>query len=317
MLVWPWQRGSADERWQAPDWSQDIAGSLSGLHDYAERQAQREIDWYRRNIARARRNSRWLRLWAIVFTALGGLVPMLTAMALLEPLARWLNLPSGVQLDQLGYLFLAIAGSFALVDRFFGCSTAWMRYVSTMISQEKLREQYRLDWARLERQLRIESNSEHVEALIALSRDFLVQMKEHTERETQAWISEFQANLSQLERDLRAQMEASRPGAVDVRIADGNLATEPIQIAIDQLVVESVTSSSGSIGSVAPGLHKVSASTRRGSATFIASQIVTVQPAAVVRVELSLGLAAPVPGNGTHRLDPTEGVPSTNIAAAG
>jgi hypothetical protein len=294
----PWKRKAISfEPWIGPDWDKKpVAECLEELHRYVEQQAWREIGWYARNSARVRRASRWLRLWTLGFTAAGGLVPILSAMGLLEPLGQGLGGAMGladVKIDQLGYLCLAAAASFALLDRFFGFSTAWMRYVATMVRLEKLREAYRLDWTALHRGLHADPGPEPVARMIERSRAFLVQMKEQTEQETQAWISEFQTNLSQFEKDLRTQLEASRPGAIDVRVSDGQRAPDGFALALDQMVVETVTGTSGSIGNVAPGLHKISATARLGGATYTASQIVTVAPATVAKLELTLGIPDP------------------------
>ena len=282
------------EPWRAPDWqSKSVPECLEELRIYVEKQAGAEIGWYARNIRGARRASRWLRMWALLFTALGGLVPILQSVNVLQAIGERLLGPDtaeGIQLGQLGYLCLALAGSFALFDRFFGHSTAWMRYVTTMIGLEKLREGYRIEWAGLARRFQVGQDPEFVARMLDLSKTFIVQMKEQTEKETMAWVNEFQTNLSQFEKDLRAQLEAGRPGGIDVRVTDGRKAPAGVQLALDQMVVETITGTSGSIGYVPPGLHKVAVSATVQGTSYASSQMVTVPPAGVVKMEFTLGI---------------------------
>jgi hypothetical protein len=193
-------------------------------------------------------------------------------------------------LGQLGYLFLAFAGAFVLFDRFFGYSTAWMRYVATMIELEKLREAFRGEWVLLSRRWQTQGDAAFVIQLIDITRTFTQQLKAATEKETQAWISEFQTNLSQSEKEVRERLESGRPGGIEVQVSDGPKAVDGFDLAVDQMRVEHITGQSGSVGFIAPGLHKVSVSANLAGKTYAASQIVDVQPAAVKKVELRLGI---------------------------
>jgi hypothetical protein len=283
-----WKEPPPFAPWGAPDWAKATAEAcVEQTRQYVERQLHFEIDWYRRNIGWRRRFSQAFRALAIVLTTLGGLVPVLHSagvLALLEPEPA----PAGLELGQLGYVLLAMAGGFALFDRFFGFSTAWMRYVAAMCALERVRELFRLEWVALSRPRAGMTVDEAHGRLLELAKRSLLKAKELTERETEAWITEFKANLAQLEKDLRAQVEAGRPGAIDVKVKDGDKASDGFELRLDQLLVEHVTGSTASIASVPPGLHKVSAAAALAGKTYLASQIVNVVPAEIVAVELEL-----------------------------
>ena len=124
MLKWPFpSRPKAPE---PPKWDeQHPQESLEGLRQYVEEQARREIVWYGKGARRTRRFSRTFRSLALTFTALGGLVPVLSSMGILKPAVAWLaDAGRDFEVAHLGYFFLAVAGSFALFDRFFGFSSA-------------------------------------------------------------------------------------------------------------------------------------------------------------------------------------------------
>lgn len=275
------------EPWPAPNWASTPAEAcLEQVRDYVERQLQGEIGWYRRNVKGTRRASRALRALAIVFTTLGGIVPMLDSAGLFRLLAR--PETSGVEFGKLGYILLAAAGGVALFDRFFGFSTAWMRYVAAMCALERVRELFRLEWVALSRPKAGAVPEDAQGRLLELAKRSLIKAKELTERETEAWITEFKTNLAQLEKDLRSQVEAARPGAIDVRVKDGDKARHGFELRLDQLVVEHVTGSTASIANVTPGLHKVSVCANVDGITYLASQMVNVAPAEVLPIEFEL-----------------------------
>jgi hypothetical protein len=278
-----------DSLLRVPLWTQDIESSLTMLRDYAEARAESEIGWYRAKVVRQRTWSRWLRGSALVLSMLGGLVPVLSSMQLMKAFGAERFEP---QFGQLGYALLALAAGFALFDRFFGFSTAWMRYTTTMLELERRRELFRLTWVGLGlgQDLASPTAVDIPQRAVKLVKDFIVSLKEATERETRAWVIEFQSNIAQLEKDLRSQSEQRHAGAIDVRVADGSKAREGIELLLDQMAVERITGSAGSIGSVTPGLHKVTARAVLDGRSFAASQVVDVYPGAVSQVELTLGV---------------------------
>jgi len=229
-------------------------------------------------------------------------VPILSSMKVFDAVHEKLGWTTKVEFVQLGYLMLAIAGSFFLLDRFFGFSAAWMRWVTTMMALERLREAFRVEWIALAHRLQAQSNGTNanrageagdvdvIGLMIAACKTFILQMKEQTEKETEVWVTEFKSALTQFEKDLRAQMEASRPGGIDVSVADGDRAEDGFDLALDQMVVERVTGNSGSIGFVIAGLHKISISGKAQGKTYTSSQIVTVPPGSVVQARLNLGI---------------------------
>jgi len=287
-----------------PVWQgNNIPDLLEKIRQYVEAQVQKELDWYVTSKKRKGLCSRWLRSFAIAFTALGGAVPILNSMGLKQV--------GSVELSQLGYLFLGIAGALVGFDRYFGFSTSWMRFVTTMIGIEKSREQFRLDWLTLcQRLSRIQSGKSDdyaaaTEAMLARARDFLMETKAATEKETEAWVAEFQTNLSQMEKDLQARLAAGRPGAVDVEVADGLRATGGMELYLDGLKVEDLTGVTGSIGNVPPGLHKITVKGKAEDRDFTTSKIVNVAASAVATLKLALG----VPGLKPGEVKPSEAPP--------
>ena len=192
----------------------DTDNSLSMLHQYVEDQAQKQIQWYWGK-KRAKANmSMFLRFVAIILFALGGLVPIVKA-----------TLPATIvtkfpfDFGQSGYLLIGIAAGCIGLDRFFGYSSGWIRYVTTAMALEKSVEEFRLEWTRNMAKMRGAPHApEQLETLIQTCRAFNLAIRGQVEQETRAWVVEFQTNLSQLEKDLQAKADEAkaktRPAAV-------------------------------------------------------------------------------------------------------
>jgi hypothetical protein len=79
------------------------------------------IKWYMHEKTVKSRYSKSLRLVSLVLAVVGGAIPLAA------------NAIGGIN-QAYGYLFLAVAGGFQLIDRFFGYSSAWNRYMATAIN---------------------------------------------------------------------------------------------------------------------------------------------------------------------------------------
>lgn len=170
-----------------------------------------------------------------------------------------------------------------------------MRYIVAMQAIEKARETFRLDWTSLGRMLATQrsgtpEHAEVVDRMIQRVRAVIVEVKEQSEKETQAWILEFQTNLAQFEKDLKSQMEAGRPGGIDVEVTDGRKADSPVEVSLDGMIADRFSGNTGSIGYVAPGLHRVTVKAQKASHDYAASVMVNVAGGQVCPVKLTLGI---------------------------
>ena len=183
--------------WDGPE----IANSLTLLRRYVESEAQRQIDWYFRKMTAKSRASSALRFAAIVLFLAGGLAPLAKAALTPESLHRL-----SFDIAQAGYLLLALAAGCLALDRFFGFSTAWMRYVTAALALEKSLEEFRLEWTRSLAKLRgAPPNDAQLDQLILTCETFSLAIRSQVEQETNAWVAEFQSNLAQLEQELHAR----------------------------------------------------------------------------------------------------------------
>lgn len=265
-------------------WGSDgeIEASIHLLYQYAEQRADESIRWYLRSKGSKALASRGLRLATIGLTTLGGLAPVIAGLG-------WLSGANEQWLGQLGYLFLGLAAACIGVDKFFGFSSAWMRYITAALVLERSLSEFRLEWAMLRAKLAGRPpTSDQVQLMIQRIRDFVLQVDGEVEKETQEWIAEFQKNLAEIERTAKTQVEAARPGAIDVTVTNGMVATNGFTIALDGMVLGTVRGTRYQVGYVPPGPHKVAVSGNVAGESLDASELVNVPSGAIAKVTLAL-----------------------------
>src|SRR5207302_5734643 len=106
-----------------------------------------------------------------------GLIPLVISLPIVNK--EW-------ALEKWGYaVFGAAAGCIAL-DKFFGFSTGWVRYISTAQSIQNELYKFQLDWARaMSRLAGAVPNSAQIEEFLQLAKDFSSRVMQEVTQETQ------------------------------------------------------------------------------------------------------------------------------------
>jgi hypothetical protein len=283
------------------DTRQEREQSIQTLYRYAEENAQSAISWYLDNKNSKSLWSRVLRFAAIGLATLGGLAPVIASMS-------WLSTRFGAQgvalIGQMGYLWLALAAASVATDKFFGFSSGWMRYIKTAQILMKGLSEFRLDWAMLMSKSRQAAPAleqslprnvaeppptmEQTQLMIQRIKDFVLAVDGQVEQETLTWIAEFQTSLAEIERSVKTQEEASKPGAIDVTVTNGMEAEAGFQVVLDGMVVAQVRGTRHQIGYVAPGQHKITVTATVKDKQLDASELVSVAPGAIAKATLAL-----------------------------
>lgn len=169
-----------------------LRADLAALRAWAEGVATGTIGWY---LAEKRLKARWsrrLRAFAIVLATLGGAVPVVALASRHPEYGNW------------GYLLLALAAGCVAYDRFFGYSSAWLRYVATATVIQADLADFRVGWAaRMAVIGDREPTGDEVTALIGAAREFVARVNEAVRVETDAWRSEFDSRMGELEVGVR------------------------------------------------------------------------------------------------------------------
>jgi hypothetical protein len=175
------------ERFPQLPWELENAErSLETAAEWVEGQAHRAVAWYLRQKVPKARASRALRFAAIVFVTIGAAVPFVA------------HLVDGIAIEW-GYLAFALAGASMGFDRYFGVSSAWMRYLLAELEIQGILQRMRLDRAALQA-ARAGSPITPGDVAAELALLSMAAQAIHAEvaRETIAWAAEFQSNVAAL-----------------------------------------------------------------------------------------------------------------------
>jgi low affinity Fe/Cu permease len=101
---------------------------------------------------------------------------------------------------------LAIAVALVALDRFFGFSSAWARYIATGQAISAALNQFTLDWQQSTYELPTEGTTrEQIAGLLDLAKTFLGKTDDLIQTETAQWVSEFRETLAEIERSTQTK----------------------------------------------------------------------------------------------------------------
>jgi hypothetical protein len=164
----------------------DLVASLEAVYHWVEGEAIRAAAWYINEKKSKARWSRTLRILAILFATAGAGLPFIAA-------------NNGVVDFEWGYVLLALAAGAVAMDRYFGFSTAWMRYITAEQAIQRRLQELQFAWAstQIARGNRVPSAHEvaaELEKLAAVA----AALGDEVRTETMAWAEEFQTNIGEL-----------------------------------------------------------------------------------------------------------------------
>lgn len=194
------------------DWSTgDLRSHMEQLCSWAERQASGAVAWYYKRKEPKRRGSRGLRLGAILFLSVGALIPLLVAAGLLD------RVPGPSSVGSVGYVAFGLGAACIAIDKLFGLSSGWMRFVSAAMAIEKEIVSFRFDriaFLATNRQLPL--NEARFLEMLGLVKRFRHAVLDVVANETDEWILEFKSNFARLEAQLTRAREAPVVAGVSV-----------------------------------------------------------------------------------------------------
>ena len=204
--------------------------SLTEIHLYVLQEAAKSTQWYWKNKGSKAMLSRIIRFVVWALAAVGGLLPIIAV--LLQDYSN-VDLTNGLWAS----LLLGIAAALLGLDKGFGFSSGWARYVLTATNIRKSLEEFRLDWTVLRAKAGDNLTAENVSPLIERAKQFRSDVEALVLQETKDWVTEFQSTMQQMEKDVAAQLStlkaqvdktiqekvaAAKPGFVQLTIKDPN-----------------------------------------------------------------------------------------------
>lgn len=179
--------------WQANQMSEDLAK----LFAYATEEATRAIAYYAAKRAPKKLGARVLRLGAIFATTVAALIPVFSQ--IFEKAGKPIIAPAW------STVAAGIAVLFILLDKFWGFTGAWVRFMVTEQALGEALTAFRIDWE--SKKLAwggTEPSQEQVREMIAESKAFLAQIHKVVQQETNTWVTEFQGVVTQQEQAAKA-----------------------------------------------------------------------------------------------------------------
>ena len=283
----------------------DLDASLTALRDYVELEAAKAIDWYWRNKKWKSFLSRAIQLSAIALTALGGLVPIVVQ--ILKSYSIAVTIESGL----FASLCVGLAAALLGLNKAFGFSSGWARFVLTATSIRKAMEEFRMDWTAMTAKLNSPADPAQAEALIQRARDFRLNVEGLVFQETKDWVTEFQSNFAQLEKEAKVQLDAlkvqvekaaqarateSQVGAMEATVANADKTDKfTFQVSLEggsgKVAEETVVNSRNWVRiNLRPGQYKLSVSAKVGGSPLVSAMVVHVKPGEVTRPEITLSV---------------------------
>jgi hypothetical protein len=220
-------RATVDIMWN----SADPVQSLRDVRKAVEEEGQKSIAWYWEAKQWKCNLSRAIQFFALALTALAGLAPIV--LQVLKNAKVTVPDDSG----PIASLCVGLAAALIGLDKAFGFSSGWTRYVLTATSMNKLLYEFRMDWVALIAVVKDPPTAEQQAALIQRARDFVSTIQSMVLQETKDWATEFQSNMAQMEKDLKSQLDtlkaqvekgvkdkedASKPGSIELTVTNAD-----------------------------------------------------------------------------------------------
>ena len=273
----------------------DRAAMLMALGDVGVGRAKRAIDYYEAGLKPKRNGARKLRMGALLLGTAAGLTPLVVALVV----TIWLpnNIPLVRDLVPLSAIFAAAAIACVAVDRLFGYSSAWMRFVSASLELQSRRTVFASAWAKERVRAGATPTSEHVAASLDVLGTFLASIDDVVRSETQAWVAEFRGALADLDKTIQATRDqyasGAAPvdrGAIEVRVT-GVATFDGASWSLEVGGGDPSTyagASSAAVMHLAPGLVKLAVKAKRGGQDLAAEHPAMVEAGKIVVVEFAL-----------------------------
>lgn len=262
--------------------SENAPGSLVKVLAYALAQADGAIEWYLKAKRSKRQWARWLRMGAILFTAMAGILPVLIQIQQTRPQA-WSLAPGWAS------VMLAIALLFVAVDRFFGFSAAWMRYITAELQIKQLKEGFELDaHAALASFQGRAPSPEQLQGMLASIRSFVDQVNTIVAQETAKWVDEFREALKQIDENVRSPGALASTGSLQVVVHNAEQAPDGWSLAIDNGAPVRYRGKSAAATALPAGDHLVRVSAEIGGKPLRAEAVAPVRAGGIANIELTL-----------------------------
>lgn len=286
-----------------PNWNPaQPEASLTKIYEYVLDEAAKSTKWYWKSKGPKALGSQVIRFSVWALAAVGGLLPIIGTLAK----ETFPNLANGLWAS----LLLGIAAALLGLDKGFGFSSGWARYVLTATNIRKSLEEFRLDWTALRAKAGNPlTTAEQVAPLIERAKQFRSDVEGLVLQETKDWVTEFQSTMAQMEKDVAAQLStlkaqvdktikdkdaASQPGAIQLNVqSNGKAKPGELRVTLtdskDQKIAQdTIAGFTWPKAGLAPGIYHLTVDAPANNQVIPQAMNVAVKPAEITTVAISL-----------------------------
>ncbi len=261
--------------------SNDRINSLEKVFKYVSSEAQQAINWYLSKKNSKRIWARILRFAAILATTVAGLIPLLSQISIshqkMSVSPAWASVALVVAVALVGF------------DKFFGFSSAWIRFLTTEVQIRKTLQAFQIDWEIQKAALKgADPSDDQVQDMLIQCKTFLAQINVILENEMTSWKQEFQAALKQIDDTAKVQAEVRELGGANVNITNGDKCDNGWELTIDGGSSKHYTGKSAALSNLTPGIHTIRVEGKVGNKAVQAENAVPIPPGNTIRIELDM-----------------------------
>ncbi len=221
--------------------------SLERLYEMSVSRAESSIDWYTRAKPGKKRMAQTLRFMAILSAMIGGIIPILAEVNI------------GFHLNPtLASVAIAIGAGAVLLDRFFGYSASWIRFIVTKQKIQDRLQAFQYDWECEQVTWHdTQFDDAKTQELINKCAAFVTEIQNLIFEETQAWVEQFQSALQDIEKRLEAEAQIRRTGALNVNLISAGTLDDGWRLYLDNRLIGRFKSTGGSVKNLAPNFYTI------------------------------------------------------------
>ena len=226
----------------------------------------------------------FLRVITVLAVTAAGIVPILAPIfkttgdvPLINPI--WSSVAIAVGTAALG------------LDKFFGFSSGWIRYVTSALNVKAWLIEFKFDWeqnrAILASTQKIDADAQ-LQSMITKCSMFAIKITTAVQEETKQWAQEFQSSLSTLDQTLKQQAADNQPTGITINLEDGDKYPDGWDVEINGRRSGRHHGKTGVLTNLYPGLYQVVVSANIKKKKLYAETAVTLSAGEVETVNLKL-----------------------------
>jgi len=266
-------------------WDPDnLIDSLDKLYRLTIHEAEQSIAWYRINSRPKKRWAQRIRVAAIVATSLGGIIPILS-----QIVANNNEIWGKILNPAWASVAIALAATALGLDRFFGFSTAWMRYITSEMQIQGKLQAFQFEWEVERLSWRGNAPSyKQARTMMLRCATFAAEVSNIIQAETLTWVEEFQGALKTLDERAKTQTESTQHGAVKVMVENGDQCEDGWTLSVAGKESEMHYGKTGVVSNIYPGIHKITIQGEIQEKSVQAESVVQVFPGEITTTDLTL-----------------------------